>query len=84
MQDDSIDMKAFWDREGDGALVYRATAFSESLGREPFFEMTITFSSSARHHLSDAVCRSIARKVNCEEMRQALEQVENLTDLQRG
>ncbi|HNY89964.1 MAG: hypothetical protein BWY77_00073 [bacterium ADurb.Bin431] len=84
MNDELIDLKAFWDRDGDGALVYRATAFSESMGREPLFEMTVTFSSSARHHLSDEVCRSIARKLNCEEMRQALEQVESLTDLQHG
>ncbi len=84
MNNDLINLKASWDRHGDGALVYRAMAFSENMGREPLFEMTITFSPSARHHLSDADCHSIARKLNCEEIRQALEQVERLTDLRRG
>jgi hypothetical protein len=73
MRNETVSLEAFWDKSGDGKLVYHASAFADGLGIEPLLEMTIAFSPTARHYLSDAVCQRLAEWLDCEEMRLALQ-----------
>lgn len=72
MKDERITLEDYWEREGDGRLIYHAAASSDDMEIEPLVQITIAFSAAARRHLNDAGCRRLAARLDCKKIHQAL------------
>lgn len=73
MKKDQITLEDYWERAGDGRLVYHAAASTEDSETGPLVQITIAFSTTARRHLDDAGCRRLAARLDCKKIHRALQ-----------